>query len=134
MNGNLTVGGGTLTLGTAAVTLAGDATYTSGTMTPNTSTVTLDGTNQTLAGATVSTNLTKNVTTAATLTFPSSVTATIGGTLALTGAVDQCCPFAAVTGIQHTLSVGFLAGTYVYLDVKDSNPPDTHLSHVVERL
>ena len=125
MNGNLTVGGGTLTLGTAAVTLAGDATYTSGTMTPNTSTVTLDGTNQTLAGATVWYNLTKNVTTAATLTFPSSVTTTIGGTLALTGAVDQVLSIrSSTTGVQHTLSVG-TAGTYVYLDVKDSNPLTT---------
>jgi parallel beta-helix repeat protein len=75
-DGSLNVGGdvaitGTLTVGSGSLSLIGNWSN-SGTFTPGTGTVTFNGTNQSVSGATTFYNLTKNVTSAATLTFQNS--------------------------------------------------------------
>src|SRR5207248_2974172 len=86
VSGNLTLNTGTLSAGSNNINLAGNWTNNGGTFSPGTGTVTLTGTNQSITGSTTFNNLTKNVTTARTLTFDSAGTQTIGGTSNLQGA------------------------------------------------
>ena len=94
-DGSLNVGGnvaitGTLTVGSGSLALTGNWSN-SGAFTPGTGTVTFNGTNQSISGATTFYNLTKNVTTATTLTFQngSASKTTITNTLNLQGASGQ---------------------------------------------
>lgn len=82
---SLTIAGGTPNFSSYnPFSVSGNLTLSSGTFTAP-STVTLNGTNQTISGGFTFNNLTKNVTSGATLTFPSSTTQTILGTLNLQG-------------------------------------------------
>jgi parallel beta-helix repeat protein len=93
----------------------------SGEFDPKTGTVTLDGTNQTIIGATTFYNLTKNVTSAATLTFPSATTTAVTNTLNLSGATGQLLSLRSSTsGTQWQIDPQGTR-TIAYLDVQDSN-------------
>jgi parallel beta-helix repeat protein len=84
-------------------------------------TVTLDGTNQIISGTTTFYNLTKNVTSAATLTFPSAITTTVENTLNVSGASGQLLSLRSSSlGTQWGIDP---QGTrnIAYLDVQDSN-------------
>jgi len=113
---------GTLTVGSGSINLTGNWSN-SGTFTAGTGTVTFNGTDQTISGATTFYNLTKTVTSAATLTFQngSANKTTITNTLTLQGADGQLLSLRSNTAgsqweidPQGTRTIG-------YLDVKDSN-------------
>src|SRR5262249_11971959 len=95
----------------------------SGTFNANAGTVTLTGSNQTITGTNTFYNLTKSVTSPATLTFPSSVTTTILGALNLNGTAGNLltlAPSAAAT--QWFLSVPVNTSA-TYLSVSYSTNP-----------
>lgn len=120
VNGAFTMAGGSFSA-PSSMTVAGDFSLTGGTFTHNSGTVTLDGTSQTIAGAVIFNNLTKNVSSAATLTFPASATVTVVGTLDLKGVSGQRLSIrSSVNNTQASLDA---QGTksVEYLDVKDSN-------------
>lgn len=119
VNGTFTMAGGAYSA-PAAMTVAGDFARTGGTFTHNNGTVTFDGTNQTISGALTFYNLTKNVSAAATLTFPASTTTTITNTTDLRGASGQRLSIrSSSSGTVATLdSQG--TKTIQYLDVKDN--------------
>jgi hypothetical protein len=124
-NGNVVISSGTLTAPTTgqSFTVAGNFTHSGGTFTHSSGTVTLDGTNQSLSGNTTFYNLTKAVTTAATLTFDTASTQTVANALTLTGAVGQLLSIVSSTaGVQAGLTLQ-AGGTQTldYLDVRDSN-------------
>lgn len=123
VDGNLTITSGTLSAGDGAETinLAGNWTNNSG-FTHASGTVILDGADQTIAGAaTTFNNLTKNVTTARTLTFTESVTHVVAGTLTLTGTLGNLLSLrSSVTDAAWGINPQGTR-TVEYLDVKDSN-------------
>ncbi|MEX1997650.1 MAG: fibronectin type III domain-containing protein [Candidatus Andersenbacteria bacterium] len=122
VNGNLTLTSGTLASGGNNITLAGNWTNTAA-YTHGSNTVTLDGGDQTLAGPTTFNNLTKTVSTARTLTFPtgSSNKQTIAGTLTLQGASGALLSLrSASTGTQWQFDPQGTR-TLFFLDVKDSH-------------
>ena len=88
---------GTLTGGTETLYVSG-AWTNSGTFTANTNTVNLNGASQTVNGSTTFNNLTKSVTSAATLTFQAGQTTTINGTVTLNGVSGQLLTLASSTG------------------------------------
>jgi len=109
----------TMNATTGAFKVSGDW-ANSGTFNHRSGTVTLDGTNQTLSGSTIFNNLTKNITSAATLTFPSGTTTTVENTLNLSGASEQLLSLRSSTsGTQWLINPA--ERTIAYLDVKDSN-------------
>ncbi|TSC72128.1 MAG: RTX toxins and related Ca2+-binding domain [Parcubacteria group bacterium Gr01-1014_38] len=123
INGAVTISSGTLTATSGTMTVSGNFTHSGGTFTHNSGTVTLDGTDQTLSGATTFNNLSKTVTTARTLTFPSgaSSTQTVVGTWTAKGASGALLSLRSSTdGTQWRIDP---QGTrsIEYLDVKDSN-------------
>jgi hypothetical protein len=140
LNGGLTVSGGAFTGGTGTVDINGNLILSSGTINPSgtmnlsgnlsntggtfsasSGTVTLDGTNQTILGNNTFYNLTKNVGSAATLTFASSTTQTILGTLNLQGAASNLLSLRSDSdGTQWKIDPQGTR-TIDYLDVKDSN-------------
>ncbi|TAN58686.1 LamG domain-containing protein [Patescibacteria group bacterium] len=85
-------GSHTLDLEGATVNVAGNWKSANGsgllTVNPGTSTVNLTGGNQIISGTNAFYNLTKSVSSAATLTFPASTTTTINGMLTLNGAAS----------------------------------------------
>ena len=127
-DGSLDVGGdvgitGTLTVGSGSISLEGNWVKT-GTFTAGTGTVTFNGTNQSISGETTFYKLTKNVTAAATLTFPSSTTTTVENTLNLSGASGQLLSLISSTsGTQWEIDPQGTR-TIQYLDVKDSENVD----------
>ena len=123
-DGSLNVGGnvaiaGTLTVGSGSIALTGDWSN-SGTFTPGTGTVTFNGSNQSISGTTTFYGLTKNVTAASTLTFPSGATTTVENTLNLSGVSGQLLTLQSSTpGTQWEINP-WETRTIAYLDVKDS--------------
>jgi parallel beta-helix repeat protein len=109
---------------TGAFSVSGDW-DNSGTFNHKNGTVTLDGSNQTIIGSTTFYNLIKNVTSAATLTFPSATTTTVDNTLNLSGASGQLLALISSTpGTQWEIDPQGTR-TIAYLDVKDSNNVNT---------
>jgi hypothetical protein len=112
---------GTLAAGSNTLTLSGTwLKNVAGAFTAGTSTVLLDGTNQTMSGSTTFYNLTKTVTSAATLTFWKGTTQTISNTLTLNGAANNLLSLrSSHAGTQWTINP---QGTrsLTYIDVKDS--------------
>ncbi|MCK4891526.1 MAG: hypothetical protein KAS78_02545, partial [Candidatus Pacebacteria bacterium] len=122
VNGNLTITAGTLdaTATPYNINLAGNWSN-SGTFTPRSGTVTLDGTSQSILGNTTFYNLTKNVTSADTLTFGNSTTQIITGTMDLQGASGNLLSLRSdSTPTQWNIDPQGTR-TISYLDVKDSN-------------
>ena len=113
---------GTLTVGSGSVALTGNWSN-SGTFTSGTGTVTFNGTNQSISGTTTFYNLTKNVTSAATLTFQngSANKTTITNTLDLQGASGQLLSLRSDTAGSQWEFDPQGTRTIQYLDVKDSN-------------
>src|SRR5207253_3061291 len=92
-----------------------------GTYTPGTNTVSFIGGSQFINGNTTFYNLTKTVTTAATLTFESTKTQTVTHTLTLQGASGQLLSLRSLAnGTQWKIDPQSTR-TIAYLDVKDSN-------------
>lgn len=86
IEGGFNLSSGSFTAPSGTMTVAGLWVNSGGTFTHNSGTVVLDGSNQILSGSTTFNNLTKIVTSADTLTFPSSSTQTVVGVLTLKGA------------------------------------------------
>lgn len=123
INNNFSQSAGTLDVSTSnyAITVGNNWTRTAGTFTARSGTVTFDGTNQTINDDTTFYNLTKSVTSAATLTFEASSTQTISNTLTLNGASGQLLSLRSTSaGTQWRLNPQGTR-TVEYLDVRDSN-------------
>lgn len=123
---NLTITAGTLTTSSSnyGVTVGGDFSN-SGTFTGNSSTVTFDGGSQTITGSTNTTlyNLTKSVTSAATLTFNNARTTTISNNTTLKGTSGNLLSLRSdSSGTQFEIDASS-SGTrdIQYVDVQDSN-------------
>ncbi len=117
----------TLNLGSSIVNCAGPWKLVDGpdriTQNPGASTVNLNGTNQTISGSGTFYNLTKTVTTAATLTFQNSKEQTITNALTFQGASGQLLSLRSdspSTQYKITLQAG-KSQTLSYLDVQDSD-------------
>ena len=94
----------------------------SGEFDPKTGTVTLDGTNQTIIGTTTFYELTKNVNSAATLTFPEGVTTTVTNTLNLSGVDDQLLSLRSSSSSRTEWKIDPQEDRSIaYLNVQDSN-------------
>ncbi|MBP7768484.1 hypothetical protein KA082_01470 [Candidatus Woesebacteria bacterium] len=92
-----------------------------GTFNHNSGQVVLSGTNQTISGESTFNTLTKQVTSAATLTFQATKTQTIVGTLQLEGIADNLLSLrSSSTGTQWRIDPQ-TTRTIGYLDVADSN-------------
>jgi len=116
---NVTIGAdGTLEL-SGDITVSGNWSN-AGTFNANSGTVTFDGASQTLIGITSFYNLTKNVTSAATLTFPDGNTTTVSNTLNLSGASGQLLSLRSSSGGTQWNLDPQGTRTLSYLDVKDS--------------
>ncbi len=114
-------GTGSITASSGNTQVSGKLSYTGGTFNHNNGTMLLTGTNQTISGALTFNNLSKTVTSAATLTFPASTTTTIQGALTLKGAANNLLSLrSSVTDTQFLINP---QGTrdVKYVDVKDSN-------------
>ncbi|PIR77389.1 MAG: hypothetical protein COU30_02735, partial [Candidatus Magasanikbacteria bacterium CG10_big_fil_rev_8_21_14_0_10_38_6] len=84
VNGSLTIQSGTFNAPSGTLYIAGDFTN-NGTYIHDNGTVVLDGGNQTIEGATTFYNITKNVTSPYSLTFPAGVTNVVSATTTFTG-------------------------------------------------
>jgi hypothetical protein len=121
ISGNLTLASGTLSAGANNINLAGNWANAGGMFSGGTGTVTLNGTNQSITGSTTFNNLTKQVNTARTLTFDSTGTQTITGTMTLQGVSAQLLSLrSSNNGSQWTIDPQG-ARTIALLDVKDSD-------------
>ena len=104
--------------GTLSLAAAGP---TFGTLTPGNGTVTYDGTDQAITESLSFYNLTKNVSSDATLTFPSGIKTTITNTLDLQGQSQNLLSLrSSSSGTQCEIDPKGTR-TIQYLDVKDSN-------------
>ncbi len=105
----------------STMNLGGNFSRSGGTFNHNSGTVTLNGGSQSIYGSTTFNNLTKSTSTAYTLTFASSTTQTIVGTLTLSGASGQRLSLRSdSTGTQWKIDPQSTR-TISFLDVKDSN-------------
>ncbi len=92
-----------------------------GTFTPASNTVIFNGTNQSILGTTSFFNLTKSVTSAATLTFEVSKTQTITGVLTLNGVANNLLSLqSSASGTQWSLNSP-INPPISFVDVKDGN-------------
>ncbi|MFH1022688.1 MAG: FN3 associated domain-containing protein, partial [Planctomycetota bacterium] len=120
-SGNLTLASGVLNAGGNTITLAGNWTRSGGTYTPAGNTVILSGGNQTISGSTTFYNLTKEVTTPATLTFAAGEKQTVTGTLDLNGASGNLLSLrSSATGAAWQVDPQGIRSVR-YADVKDSD-------------
>ncbi len=127
INGDVSIinGNGNSLLNASAgpqITVSGNWTNND-TFTAGTSTVTLDGTNQSISGDNTFYNLTKTVTTAATLTFQNSKEQIITNALTLQGASGQLLSLRS-DSTNNPYNITLQAGksrSLSYLDVKDSD-------------
>jgi len=123
IDGNFTNSAGIFDANGLAISCAGNWTNSAtATFTHNNNSVTLDGTNQTLTGSTTFYNLTKTVTSAATLTFDNTATQTVTNTLTLNGASAQLLSLRsdAAAAYNLTLQAGDTQ-SLSYLDVQYSD-------------
>jgi hypothetical protein len=122
VNGNLTITAGTLdtTASNYQTNVAGNWSNT-GTFNARAGTVIFDGTNQTISRTTTFNAFTKSVASAATLTFPASLTQTFTGTLTLNGASGQLLSLrSSITDTMAKIDPQSTR-TLSYLDVKDND-------------
>ncbi len=151
LTGNLTIdSGATLdatvsNYGVTAVDITNNGSYTAqgstitfsgnwdnnGTFTPGTSSVVLNGTNQQLYGSATFNNLTKSVTSAATLTFEAGQTTTVSGAATLNGASGQLLTLASSSPGTHWNITITASGskTISYVSVSWSNASGSDASH-----
>jgi len=121
MAGNFTLTDGTFLGSSSTLNIGGSWQRVGGTFTVGTSTVNLNGTNQSITGTTTFYNLTKTVTSAATLTLTAGSTLTIQGTLTLNGATSNLLSLRSTTpGTQWSINPQGTR-TVSYLNVQDSN-------------
>ncbi|MDY6950070.1 MAG: choice-of-anchor Q domain-containing protein, partial [Thermodesulfobacteriota bacterium] len=122
INGNVSIDGGTLTGTSGNFNFSGSSwSVVGGTVAHNGGTVVFDGTNQALTGSTAFNNLTKNVSSADTLTFQAGSTTTIAGTLDLKGTPGALLSLRSDSdGDQWEIDPQGTR-TISYVDVKDSN-------------
>jgi len=123
LTGSVTIGANATLDATASnynISLAGNWSN-SGSFTAQNGTVTLNGGNQTISGTTTFNNLTKQVTSAYTLTFTASSTQTVTGTLTLNGAASQLLALRSSSDSTSWNLVLNGSGAVSYGDVKDSN-------------
>lgn len=120
VNGNLTIGAGTLTSAGQDIALAGNWSN-AGTFKPGLSTVTLDGGNQAVNGNNTFRNLTKTVTSAATLTFESGKAQQIAGTLNLQGVSGNLLSLRASSAGQSWRLVAENYQATRFADIKDTD-------------
>ena len=119
-NNNFTISSGTVNSGGNNITVSGNWSN-SGIFTPSSDTVTLSGTSQTLSGTTSFYNLTKTVTSSATLTFPASLMTAISNTLTLEGTAGNLLSLRSSTpGTQFKINPQGLRN-FSYLNPQDSN-------------
>ncbi|MCP4349004.1 MAG: hypothetical protein GY795_26285, partial [Desulfobacterales bacterium] len=129
---NLVIGtGATLTvIGTATLTIPGNF-INKGTFTAGSGTVILNGGNQAVYGSTAFNNLTKNVASAATLTFKNGTTHTVTGALDIQGASGNLLSLRSDSdGVQWGIDPQGTR-TISYIDVKDSNNVNASLINAV---
>ncbi|MBI4432918.1 MAG: filamentous hemagglutinin N-terminal domain-containing protein [Candidatus Omnitrophica bacterium] len=120
VNGNVTISGGTFTAPSGSFAVSGNWSKTGGTFDAAGETVTFDGADQSISGDTTFHHLTKNVTTARTLTFEAGSAQTVTGALNLQGAVNALLSLrSSVDGTRWAINPQG-ARTIQYLDVKDS--------------
>lgn len=112
----------TLNGSTAAIYSAG-----AGTFNHNNGTVVLDGGNQTLDGNLTFNNLTKNVTTASTLTVVAGSTIKVDGTLSLKGTADQLLTLASSTFGSHWMLDRSNNYRLTYVAVSDAYSVDRYI-------
>ncbi len=122
-NGDLSISSGTFDVSTGNRQInVGNSFQNNGTFNARSGQVVLDGTNQNLSGTITFYDLTKNVTSAATLTFPASTTVTVTHNLNLQGnsTSNRLSLRSSVDTTQFNISpTGMRMARY--LDVKDSN-------------
>ena len=119
--GNYSQTGGTYSAATSTLNLTGNFAHSGGTFTASTSAVVFNGANQTISGSTTFNNLTKSVSSAATLTFTAGTTQTLTGTLTLNGTNGNLLSLrSSSNGSQWSIDPQGTR-TLSYLDVKDSN-------------
>jgi hypothetical protein len=120
VNGNFTIGAGTLNSAGQNLAVGGNWTN-SGTFNPGLNTVTLDGGNQAVNGNNTFRNLTKVAGTAATLTFESGKVQQIAGMLNWQGAAGNLLSLRASTVGQAWRLAAENYQTARYVDVKDAD-------------
>jgi hypothetical protein len=120
VNGNLTLASGTLTLPSGTTTVSGNLVKTGGTFDANGGTVNLGTGSQSISGTWTFANLTKNVSSAATLTLPAGVTTTVTGAVDWTGESGQLLSLRSSTPTSAAIIDPQGGRTLEYLDVQDS--------------
>ncbi len=120
INGDILMLTGSLIAPSGYLTLTGNFRKTGGTFTANGGTVILDGGDQILSGTGTFYNLTKSVTSPATLTFGAGQTFTVLDTLVLNGVSSNLLSLrSSLSGVQWLLNAIGSTGAE-YLDVQDS--------------
>ncbi|MFO0416876.1 MAG: SUMF1/EgtB/PvdO family nonheme iron enzyme [Pseudomonadota bacterium] len=118
LGGNFSQSGAGTFSAPTTLSVPGNFTRTGGTFTRNSGTVSLTGTNQTISGSTTFNNLSKTVTSAATLTFGAGSTQTVAGQLTLTGAAGQLLSLRSSTPATRW-NVNPTTWSVSYVDVQD---------------
>ncbi|HSX48736.1 MAG TPA: hypothetical protein VLE44_00575 [Candidatus Saccharimonadales bacterium] len=127
IGGSLAISNGStiFTAPSGTMTIGGNFAHTLGTFNANGGTVVLNGVNQIISGVNTFNNLTKNVTSAATLTFPSAITTMVTGALNLQGSgADKLSLRSSVNGSAWKINPQG-SRALSSLDVKDSNNINT---------
>lgn len=120
--GDLNIATGTLdaTVSNYSLNVSGNWLNT-GTFTPRSGTVTLNGTSQTVTGTSTFYNLTKSVSSPATLTFGANQTQTISNTWTANGAASNLLSLRSTTPSTQWKVNPQTTRTLSYIDVQDSN-------------
>ncbi len=121
VSNNFTNSGGTFDANGLALNIAGNFDNNGGIYTANNNTVTLNGTNQSVLGSTTFYNLTKSVSSAATLTFEAAKTFVVSSALTLQGAANNLLSvISSIASTQFSINIPS-SFTLSFLNVKDVN-------------
>lgn len=120
ISGNFSLSGGSFVASSGTLSVEGDFSRSGGTFSHGNGTVSLTGTNQSVSGSSSFYNLSKIVTTSATLTFESGSTQTVTNTLTLSGASGQLLSLRPSSSGQWNVDP---SGTrsITFVDVQKSN-------------